>query len=258
MKFTKMEGLGNDFVVIDGPFRLHAEQIAALCDRRRGVGADGVLVVTPISDERVRMEYFNSDGGAAEMCGNGLRCVAKRAVDTGMVAGREFVVETQVGPRRVSVVDDDRVHVELGPISASASDEEVFGLKVRTVDVGNPHAVLFVDDPAKADVAGIGAAIETHPMFPSGTNVEFVRIADDRQIDMRVWERGVGETQACGTGAAAVVAAAAAIGESELAATVRLPGGSLDVEIEQGVAWLTGPARAVFTGSWDMATGRTG
>ena len=257
MKFTKMEGLGNDFVVIDGPRHLTADQIAALCDRRRGVGSDGVLVVAPVSDESVRMEYFNADGGAAEMCGNGLRCVAKRAVDTGLVHKSDFMVETAVGLRRVSVLDDDRVHVELGPIDASASDLEVGGLTVRTVDVGNPHAVLFVDDPAEADVAGIGVALETNPKFPSGTNVEFVRILDDGQIEMRVWERGVGETLACGTGAAAVVAAATAMNRSDPAATVRLPGGSLDVEIDEGIAWLTGPARTVFSGRWDLSTGRT-
>ena len=257
MKFTKMEGLGNDFVVIDGPEQLTAGEIAAVCDRRRGVGADGVLVVSPISAERVRMEYFNADGGAAEMCGNGLRCVAKRAVDTGLVTVLDFVVETQVGPRRVSVFDDDQVHVELGPIDASSSDVEVAGMTVRTVDVGNPHAVIFVEDPAEADVAGVGAAIETDPMFPAGTNVEFVRVADDQQLDMRVWERGVGETLACGTGAAAVVAAAAAVNRSESVATVRLPGGSIEVEIDEGIAWLTGPARTVFVGRWNLPTGQT-
>lgn len=251
MDFCKMEGLGNDFVVLDGPRGLDGATVATLCDRRRGIGADGVLIVSPLDGGRVRMEYFNADGGAAEMCGNGLRCVARRAVDLGLVSESEFVVETPVGQRRVQMQPSGDVKVELGPIAAGGSEVDVDGIRVRTVDVGNPHAVLFVDDPSEADVAGTGRHLERHPAFPNGTNVEFVTVRSPNLIDMRVWERGVGETLACGTGAAAVVAAAQQAGVAGPAATVRLPGGLLQVEIDDGVAWISGPARTVFSGIWD-------
>ena len=250
MDFTKMEGLGNDFVVIDGPREVSAGEVAALCDRRHGVGADGVLIVSPLASDTVRMEYFNADGSPAEMCGNGLRCVARRAVDRGLVEGRDFLVETAVGQRRVSVFDDGRIRVELGPVEAAPENQEVDGYTVRTVSVGNPHAVLFVDDPAAAEVESIGSRLEGHQAFPDGTNVEFVSVEAVNGIVMRVWERGVGETLACGTGAAAVVAACAATGRTPSSASVRLPGGMLDVEIIDGVAWITGPANTVFSGFW--------
>ncbi len=250
MDFTKMEGLGNDFVVFDGPLSLNTDTIAALCDRRRGVGADGVLIVSALGVDQVKMEYFNADGGAAELCGNGLRCVARHAVDEGLVGGSEFTVETSMGHRRVSILDSGRVRAELGPIEAAPTDRLVDGHLVRTVDVGNPHAVIFVDDPGSAPVEEIGPELEHNAAFPDGTNVEFVTVWSFDVIDMRVWERGVGETLACGTGAAAVVAAAAASGRSATKATVRLLGGPLDVEIIEGVAWITGPATSVYTGTW--------
>lgn len=250
MKFTKMEGTGNDFVVFDGPLELDPELRAALCDRRRGIGADGVLIVSPVDSGRVRMEYFNADGAPAEMCGNGLRCVALRAVALGLVEGQSFIVDTPIGARRVDVAGPDRIRVELGPIEIDRADAEVGGYSLCAVSVGNPHAVLFVDDPATVDVAGIGGTLATHPAFPQGTNVEFVAVDGSGSLRMRVWERGVGETMACGTGAAAVVMAAHARGRSESSADVELPGGTLHVEILDGVAWLTGPARVVFSGSW--------
>lgn len=250
MDFTKMEGLGNDFVVFDGPRSLNTDTIEALCDRRRGVGADGVLIVSPLGVDQVKMEYFNADGGAAELCGNGLRCVARHAVNMGLVDGPDFTVETAVGPRQVSVLDLDSVRVELGPIEAAPADRLVDGHVVRTVDVGNPHAVMFVEDPASAPVEEVGPELEHHAAFPDGTNVEFGTVRSFDVIDMRVWERGVGETLACGTGAAAVVAAAAASGRSASTATVRLLGGPLFVEIIEGVAWITGPTTSVYTGTW--------
>lgn len=250
MDFTKMEGLGNDFVMLDGPVVLDSETVAALCDRRRGVGADGVLIVSPLGPARVKMEYMNADGSPAEMCGNGLRCVARRAVDLGLVDGPDFVVETAVGPRRVSVLTPDLIRVELGPVEVAARDEMIDGYAVRSVNVGNPHAVIFVEDPAASDVEGVGSRLEHNAAFPGGANVEFGAALSSDSIAMRVWERGVGETLACGTGAAAVVAAAAATGRSASVATVRLPGGLLDVEISNGVAWITGPATTVYSGVW--------
>lgn len=249
MRFTKMEGLGNDFVVIDGPCNLSRECMSALCDRRRGIGADGVLVVSAVDSNRVKMEYFNADGGAAELCGNGLRCVALHAVANGLVSGREFVVETSVGERSV-LVGDESVRAELGPIESATTDRRIDGHQIRTVDVGNPHAVIFVEDPSSVAVEEIGSALEVHPAFPEGTNVEFVTVHSRDMVEMRVWERGVGETLACGTGAAAVVAAGAASGRTDSSASVLLPGGRLDVEIIDGVAWIAGPATVVYEGTW--------
>jgi diaminopimelate epimerase len=223
-----MEGLGNDFVVVDGPLGVTPELVAAVCDRRRGIGADGVLVVSTIGGDRVKMEYFNADGSAAEMCGNGLRCVASYAVTNDLVSVPSFVVETAVGDRRVSV-DGVTIRAELGPIESSNADREIGGHLVRMVDVGNPHAVLFVEDPSSTAVEEIGPALEADDAFPDGTNVEFVRVHSQ---------------------AAAVVAAAAASGRADVSAAVRLRGGTLDVEIIDGVAWITGPATAVFEGVW--------
>lgn len=240
MNFTKMQGLGNDFVVVEGPIDLAAEDVAALCDRRFGIGADGVLVVSP--GPPIAMDYRNADGSAAEMCGNGLRCVARYAHDRGWAESAEFVIDTAVGPRR-AIVGESSVEVELGPIAvtgAARHGEEDLVL----VDVGNPHAVLFVDDPTEVDVAGIGASVQEQ--FADGINVEFASLTPDG-LAMRVWERGVGETMACGTGMAAAVAAARH--EPGIPVPVTVPGGKALVTIRDGVAWISGPADYSFTGS---------
>lgn len=246
MHFVKMQGLGNDFVVLDGPVTLTAADVAALCDRRRGVGADGVLTVTG-GQGTVRMEYWNADGSAAEMCGNGLRCVARYAFDRGLSAAAEFVVDTAVGPRRVMV--GETVTVELGPVDVGESTV-VDGAEFRCASVGNPHAVTFVDDAGLADVAGVGPRVERDPRFPRGTNVEFVTVEGEAELRLRVWERGVGETLACGTGAAAAAAVAHALGYVEESVAVRLPGGEARIGLRDGVAWLSGPAEYAFEGDW--------
>ena len=246
MNFTKMEGLGNDFVVFEGPFVPSAEDIERMCDRRRGIGADGILVVTPLDGRRVRMEYWNADGSPAEMCGNGLRCVALFATRRGFVEGSEFTVQTAVGPRSVRL-EDGEITVELGPVETRAR-REVEGTLLREVSVGNPHAVVQVEDPAGVRVGDIGPRIEA--AFAEGANVEFMTVRAPGVLEVRVWERGVGETLACGTGAAAAVGAACAEGLVAEDATVRLPGGDLGVHLENGVAWITGPARSVFEGEW--------
>jgi len=247
VNFTKMEGLGNDFVVVEGPFAPSDEEIQRMCDRRRGIGADGVLVVSPLDSGRVRMEYWNADGSPAEMCGNGLRCVAAFAVRQGFVGGSEFTVETAVGPRSVKL-GSDSITVELGRIDTARVRREVEGTSLREVSVGNPHAVVQVEDPACVRVEEIGARIEA--AFVEGVNVEFMSVRSPGVLEVRVWERGVGETLACGTGAAAAVGAALAEGLVGQDATVRLPGGRLDVHLEEGVAWITGPASFVFEGEW--------
>lgn len=246
MEFVKMEGLGNDFVVLTGPLEPTASQVTAWCDRRRGIGADGVLVVTP--GDPVSMEYFNADGSAAEMCGNGLRCVALFAVLREMVGERRFVVRTAVGDRWVEV-DEGSVRVEVGPFGVDPAPLELAGYGLTRVGVGNPHAVAFVADCATVPVAAAGPLVETDPRFPSGTNVGFASVLDSDTIALRVWERGVGETLACGTGAVAAVAAASASGLTSERVTVILPGGSLLVELLEGVAWIEGPARVVFAGA---------
>jgi len=250
MDFVKMEGLGNDFIVLRGPARVTADDVAAWCDRRRGVGADGVLVVTPMDEATVRMEYWNADGSPAEMCGNGLRCVALLARSSGMVGADTFTVETAVGARQAEVRGDGTVRVELGPVAdPGGEDLDLAGLTLTAVSVGNPHAVAIVDDPHTVPVEAVGPIVEGDPHFPERTNVEFAAVHARDRIELRVWERGVGETLACGSGAAASVAVAHARGLTDAVVTVVLPGGELQVEIVDGSAWITGPARAVFEGS---------
>ncbi len=242
MRFTKMHGLGNDFVVVDGGTTVDATLVQRWCDRRRGIGADGVLRVSSAGG-RVRMEYWNADGSPAEMCGNGLRCVARYAVDHGLVEGWEFIVDTPVGPRQARV--GDVIQVELGPVRVTG-DATLVGTSVTTVDAGNPHAVVTVSDPQTVPVAEIGARIEG----AAGVNVEFMSVVGTDRIELRVWERGVGETLACGSGAGAAVMAAHRAGKVGDDVVVQLPGGSLRVRIEGDVVWLEGPAKTVFTGEW--------
>jgi diaminopimelate epimerase len=246
MDFVKMEGLGNDFIVLDGPLSPAPTQVADWCDRRRGIGADGVLVVT--AGPPVAMEYWNADGSPAEMCGNGLRCVAVYAVDRGIASPPEFEVGTPAGVRRVQV-GDDSVRVELGPVEVDATQVSLAGYELTPVAVGNPHAVAFVNDCYAVPVEASGPLVESDPSFPERTNVEFATIVGPKRIDLRVWERGVGETLACGSGAAAAVAVGVDRGLIDSRVEVMLPGGRLDVEIIDGVAWITGPARIVYSGT---------
>lgn len=247
MRFTKMQGLGNDFVVIDGPLDLDRVQTEAICDRRFGVGADGVLVVT--AGNPIGMEYWNADGSPAEMCGNGLRCVARYAFDRGLVEAPEFVVDTPLGPRRVNVRSDE-VEVELGETRVTGH-VSIDDAQYHLIDVGNPHAVTIVGDPDTAPVSEIGPRVETDPQFVDGTNVEFIAVRDGR-VSMRVWERGVGETRACGTGmVAAAMVASKAMGLTGVI-PITAPGGEARVEFRDGVSWLTGPAEYSFTGELDL------
>lgn len=253
MKFLKMEGLGNDFVVLEGPRHVSAGEVAAWCDRRLGIGADGILVVTRLGDDRVRMEYWNADGSPAEMCGNGLRCVARLAHDRGWVGSDVFTVVTAVGDREARV--GGRVTVQVGvPEPGKEESIEVAGLTVRPISVGNPHAVVFVDDPARTPVDELGPRLGIDPIFPEGTNVEFAAVRGRGLIELRVWERGVGETLACGSGAAAAAAVAHRLGRVGPTTTVRLPGGDLEVTLDDRGAWLTGPANYVFEGEWHDST----
>lgn len=244
LQFTKMQGLGNDFVVLDGPMSLETEEIVALCDRRFGVGADGVLIVS--DGDPVRMEYWNADGSPAEMCGNGLRCIARYAYDKGWADDRNFTVQTPVGVRSVRVLEDT-VEAALGAVSVTGHTT-IDGQRLHLVDVGNPHAVVVVEDPGDVDVPAVGSRLGTDSTFPAGTNVEFMTVSDG-EVRMRVWERGVGETSACGTGMVAAAFVATKTDKLEGPIAVNVPGGKGRVEFRDGVAWLQGPAVYSFRGS---------
>lgn len=240
--FTKMQGLGNDFIVVEGPIDLSHAEVQELCDRRFGVGADGVLMVS--RGDSVRMEYWNADGSAAEMCGNGLRCIARYAYDRGWTPDRNFSVDTPVGARGVKVLNG-LVEAELGR-AVLGEGRSIEGGDYHLVDIGNPHAVTFVDDPSSVDVARIGSRLQSE--FPDGVNVEFARAGDGR-VELRVWERGVGETMACGTGMAAVAAVAHQKLGMPSPVEVSVRGGEATITLREGVAWITGPAEYSFRGS---------
>ena len=252
--FTKYQGTGNDFVVLEGdPARaFDAGAAPALCDRHFGIGADGVLLVLPpdTPGAMARMRVINADGSEPEMCGNGLRCVAL-ALGTGT-----FVVDTGAGPKSCVVTPTTAgadVTIDMGVVrfvGSRAFELPTGSVTASLVDAGNPHAIFFDAIPTE-DRARIGALIERHAAFPNRTNVEFARITDSR-IELVVWERGVGFTLACGTGACATVVAAWHLGlVAAPTVTVDLPGGALVVErAEGGHVTMTGPARRVFAGTF--------
>jgi diaminopimelate epimerase len=244
-EFTKMQGLGNDFIVLEGPDKPDSEAVVRLCDRRFGVGADGVLVVSP--GPPVVMDYWNADGSPAEMCGNGLRCVARYAHDRGWAAASEFQVDTPSGLRRARV-GEGPIEVEIGPVLIEGQ-ETIGGEVYQLVDTGNPHAVRVVDDPDAVDLPTVGPLVAREAGFDAGCNVEIVAITEGR-VTMRVWERGIGETLACGTGM--VAAAAVALDGKDGSIDVITRGGVGQVSIEDKNAWLTGPAEYVFEGVVDQ------
>lgn len=274
MNFHKMHGLGNDFVVVaadrlpDDPCGL----AQAVCDRHFGVGADGLVFVLPSERADVAMRIFNADGSEAEQCGNAIRCVGKFAFEQGLVSRAALTVETRAGVQRIWLdVSGGRVgavKVDMGPpvlegpkIPVAVDRAPVVDhpvtvdgrtFAVTAVSMGNPHAVVFVDDAPAFPVTEWGPKLEAHPLFPQRTNVEFVSVRRPDEVDMRVWERGVGPTLACGTGACATVVAGALTGRTARAARVHLAGGTLHIEWDEGTGhvFMTGPAHTVFTGTW--------
>lgn len=252
LDFTKMHGLGNDFIVLKGPAGIETEKIRQLCDRHMGVGADGLLIISP-AEKGVKMDYWNSDGSSAEMCGNGLRCVARFAVDNQMVTPGEFVVQTAVGPLKVVWDGDDpsAIEVQVGKVLANNRAITICGESFYEANVGNPHAVTFVDNTESTPVASLGPNVENDKHFPNKTNVEFAQVIDKNKLRIRIWERGVGETLACGTGMVATVAVANKLGKTEFPATVEVPGGQATVWLDdEGYARLKGPAEVVFQGKF--------
>ncbi|RMG29330.1 MAG: diaminopimelate epimerase [Gammaproteobacteria bacterium] len=270
IRFTKMHGLGNDFMVVDAvrqQVRFTPEQVRRLADRHFGVGFDQLLLVEPPTSERALFRYriFNADGSEVEQCGNGARCFARFVHEQGLTDATRIPVETAAGLIRLELREDGRVSVDMGvpelepariPFQArqraAAYRIEVAGerLEIGAVSMGNPHAVLRVPDVAVAPVATLGPRLEHHPRFPRRTNVGFMEVVDRTHIRLRVWERGAGETLACGSGACAAVVVGRVQGLLDSEVVVYLPGGALEV------AWpgegmpvtLTGPAETVYEG----------
>jgi diaminopimelate epimerase len=248
VEFLKMEGLGNDFVVIASDASPTRDDVVAWCDRRRGIGGDGVLVASP-AEGGVRMRYWNADGSTAATCGNGVRCVARLAVDREWVSPGSFTVFTDAGPTPVAADVTGDVRAHLGVPSPPGPDIEIAGYTFSTVSLGNPHAVTIVPDPFAFPVSAVGPIVEGDPAFPERTNVEFVAAIDRSRLAARIWERGVGETLASGTGGAAAAVVAHRAGLAEAAVTVELAGGKLRVEIGADGVWTEGPAVSVFSGN---------
>lgn len=274
LKFTKMHGLGNDFVVLDAlacPLALTSEQLRRIADRHFGIGCDQVLQVEPPRQPDTDFYYriFNADGGEVEQCGNGARCFVRYVQDRGLTAKRELRVGTRAGVIVPRLEDDGRVTVDMGvpefepsripfeaPARATSYALEVDGrrLEISTLSMGNPHAVQVVPDIERAPVAAEGPLIERHPRFPQRVNAGYMQIVSRRRILLRVHERGAGETLACGTGACAAVVAGVQRGLLDREVTVTARGGDL------GISWagegkpvmMTGPAESVFEGEMEI------
>ena len=275
MKFTKMHGLGNDYVYVNAFDETVADPAAMAVAVPRphfGVGADGLVLIGPSAEADFAMRMFNADGSEGEMCGNAVRCIGKYVHDRGLTRKTEVRLSTLGGIKtlqlRLKDGSVDQVTVDMGePAFSPASlpvewpGERIVNQPltidgqthhITCVSMGNPHAVIFVDDPKAIDVHGIGRQIEHHPLFPKRTNVEFVRVWRRDLLEMRVWERGSGETLACGTGAAASLVAAVLNGLADRSAVVQLTGGELHVhwDARDNHVYQTGPATFVFDGVW--------
>jgi diaminopimelate epimerase len=270
--FWKMHGVGNDYVLIDNRdgklkkenFSMIAKQ---LCRRRYSIGADGLLILEISSAVNVKMRIFNADGSEAEMCGNGIRCFARYCYEKGIVQKKAFQIETLAGSKtvwlKVKGGEVGSVTVDMGTPILEKCDIPVLGegrcvneelkidgqtYRITCVSVGNPHCVILVNDVDKFPVETTGPIIERHKMFPNRTNVEFVQILSRDELKARVWERGVGETLACGTGTCAAVVAANILGKIGKVCKVHLLGGDLKIELRDGRIFMTGPAEKAFEG----------
>ncbi len=272
-----MHGLGNDYVYVS----LFSETVTdaptlarVMSDRHTGIGSDGLILIGPSESADVRMEMFNADGSRAQMCGNGIRCVAKYAVEHGLAVGPELRIQTDDGIKSAKCHAKSgrvgRVRIDMGEpaleakaIPCTINLEQVVDcplrvgnreLRVTCVSMGNPHAVVFVDDPGEIDLAIVGPALERAPEFPERINAHFVRVTSPDHVVVRTWERGSGITRACGTGACAVCVAGAVTGRTQRSMTVSLPGGDLEIEwAPNNRVYMTGPAVEVYTGEWPDA-----
>jgi len=274
MKFTKMQGAGNDYVYVNC-FEETVQDPAAVAikvsNRNFGIGSDGLILIMPSEVADVKMRMFNSDGSESEMCGNGIRCVAKYAFDHGIVSKKEISAETGAGVLTLQLVTGmdgkvEKVRVNMGPPRLTRKEIPMLGnpdekvideplnimhstFNITCASMGNPHCVIFVDDVESFQVEKYGPLIENHELFPRRTNVEFVQIISRTEVRQRTWERGAGETLACGTGSSAVTAACVLNGLTEKTILNHLSGGDLEMEWgDDGCIYMTGPAVEVFSG----------
>lgn len=276
MNFTKMQGAGNDFIVIDNMDNstpLSAPLIEAMCRPHFGIGADGLILVEPSESCDVRMNYYNQDGSIAEMCGNGVRCLAKYAADAGIVdASKPFEVETRAGKIGVQVLESYRgvstIRVSMGSVSFETQDIPVIsdkttllGEKIAYKDqeltygcasMGNPHMAVLVENVDSFPIEEVGPYFENHPMFPNKCNISFAEVISPDSIAMDTWERGVGRTMACGTGTCATVAVLHRMGLVGNKVHACLSGGDLVIELDGSAVFMIGPAKVVFTGAYEM------
>ncbi len=283
MRFTKMQGLGNDYVYVNC-FEEEVKDPSAVAvkvsDRHFGIGSDGLILIKPSENADFEMEMYNADGSRGEMCGNGIRCVAKYVYDYGLTDQKQISVETLGGIKYLDLTVANgkvkQVKVDMGkpvleakqiPILLDQADAGKENLSVVDVPItvggreyrmtgvsmGNPHAVVFLDDVKNLEIEKIGPLFEHHAYFPNRINTEFVKVLDRHTVEMRVWERGSGETLACGTGACAVAVACVLNGLTEREVTVKLLGGDLLIrwDEEKDTVFMTGPAEAVFDGVWE-------
>lgn len=277
MKFTKMHGCGNDYIYVNGfeekiPFEDKEQIVMALSDRHFGIGGDGVIFINPSSAADFEMEMYNADGSRAEMCGNGIRCVAKYVYDSGLTDKETFTIVSCGKVKHMEIRAKDAegkaamIRVNMGSPELIANnipvvsdndkviDEEIFvcgqAYRMTCVSMGNPHAVVFVDEVRNLDLEKIGPEFENHERFPKRINTEFVKIMDEENVEMRVWERGSGETLACGTGCCATLVACVLNGYTKEKITVHVLGGKLEIEWDRknDCIYMTGPATTVFTG----------
>jgi diaminopimelate epimerase len=279
LAFTKMEGCGNDYVYINGftqsvPAEEKPALVRRLSDRHFGIGGDGVIFINPAKEADFEMEMWNADGTRSEMCGNGIRCVARYVYDFGLTDQKEFSIVSAGKIKYMTLYEQDgqisAVRVNMGqpileadqiPVRADHSPVinvpiEVQGKEYRMtcVSMGNPHAVVFVDSTEDFPLEQVGPYFENHPCFPNRTNTEFVQVIDRSRVRMRVWERGTGETLACGTGCCATAVACVLNGLTDNAITVEVLGGALQIEWDRDndLVWMTGPASVVFSGEIEI------
>lgn len=285
-QFTKMQGCGNDYIYVNGftekiPQEEKTELVRHISDRHFGIGGDGVIFINPSSEADFEMEMYNSDGSRAEMCGNGIRCVAKYVYDKGLTDKTDisviscgqikylqlFLKEGRVDTVRVNMgapeLRPERIPVTVAEAGMTLEQERIVNApiivqgkeyKMTCVSMGNPHAVIFLEDVTNLEIEQIGPYFENHERFPKRINTEFVKVLDKKTVQMRVWERGTGETLACGTGCCATVVACILNGLTDEKVTVKLLGGEIEIEWdrEANLVYMTGPAVTVFEGEYDV------
>lgn len=285
-QFTKMQGCGNDYIYVNGftekiPQEEKTELVRHISDRHFGIGGDGVIFINPSAEADFEMEMYNADGSRAEMCGNGIRCVAKYVYDKGLTDKTDisviscgqikylqlFLKEGQVDTVRVNMgapeLRPERIPVTVAEAGMPLEKERIVNApiivqgkeyKMTCVSMGNPHAVIFLEDVTNLEIEQIGPYFENHERFPKRINTEFVKVLDKKIVQMRVWERGTGETLACGTGCCATVVACILNGLTDEKVTVKLLGGEIEIEWdrEANLVYMTGPAVTVFEGEYDV------